>query len=100
MVVNVLPGSAAAIAGIRGITRNSFSTIALGDIITAVNDIRVDSEADFLRAFDGNVVGDMITLTLMRYIDDPRSSSTYGNGMKEGSKRHAVETKIRLKLSK
>ena len=100
VVVNVVPGSAAEFAGIRGITRNSFSTISLGDIITAVNNVRVDSEADFLRAIDGNVVGDTITMTVMRYIEDPRATATYGNGLKEGSKRHAVETKMRLKLSK
>jgi S1-C subfamily serine protease len=100
VVVSVVPGSAADYAGIRGITRNTFSTISLGDIITSVNDIKVENEADFLRAIDGNVVGDTIGMVVMRYIDDPRAAGSYGNGVKEGSKRHAVETKMRLKLSK
>ena len=97
-MVNITPGSPADFAGIRGITRNSFSTISLGDIIIAVGDVRVDSEADFLRAIDGNVGGDTISMTVMRYIEDPKNSSTYGTGVREGSKRHAVETKMRLKL--
>ena len=46
------------------------------------------------------VVGDTIGMVVMRYIDDPKAAGSYGNGVKEGSKRHAVETKMRLKLSK
>jgi S1-C subfamily serine protease len=97
VVVSVVPGSAADFAGIRGITRNSFSTISLGDTITAVDNIRVDNEADFLRAIDGKVVGDTISMTVMRYIEDPKGATASGNG---ANKRHAVETKMRLKLSK
>lgn len=93
--MNVVPGSSAAIAGMRGISRNNFSTISLGDIVTAVNDVRVDNEADFLRAIDGNVVGDTITMSVTRYIEDVKS-----NSIRDGGKRHAVETKMRLKLSK
>lgn len=100
VVVSVVPGSAADFAGIRGITRNSFSTISLGDTITAVDNIRVDNEADFLRAIDGKVVGDTITMTIMRYIEDQKGAAASSNGVKEGNKRHAVETKMRLKLSK
>ena len=65
-----------------------------------MNDVKVENEADFLRAIDGNVVGDTIGMVVMRYIEDPRASGSYGSGIKEGSKRHAVETKMRLKLSK
>ena len=53
----------------RGITRNNFSTISLGDIVTAVNDVRVDSESDFMKAIDGNVVGDTINISVTRYIE-------------------------------
>lgn len=81
----------------RGITRNNFSTISLGDIVTAVNDVRVDSESDFMKAIDGNVVGDTINISVTRYIE---GAPTEVNGDKEARKRRAVETTMRLKLSK
>jgi hypothetical protein len=49
------------------------------------------SEADFLRAIDGSLVGDTITLGVLRYIED-------GSRRAEGSRR-AVETTLKLKLS-
>ena len=45
VVVSVAPGSPAANAGIRGISRSSFSSMALGDIVIAVNGVRVDRYA-------------------------------------------------------
>lgn len=91
VVVSVVPGSPAANAGIRGISRNAFSSMTLGDIVISVDGVRVDSEADFLRAIDGNLIGDTITLGVLRYIDDSRT--------KEGSRR-AVETTLKLKLAR
>jgi len=126
VVVSVAPGSPGANAGIRGISRSSFSSMALGDIVIAVNGVRVDryvrpphslsalslypahsltspavtlaprrlafrSEADFLRAIDGSLVGDTITLGVLRYIED-------GSRRAEGARR-AVETTLKLKLS-
>ena len=37
-----IAGSPAAMAGVRGISRNSFSSMALGDIVISVNGVRVD----------------------------------------------------------
>lgn len=41
----------------------------------------MDSEADFLKAIDGNVVGDTISMTVMRYIEDTKGISVV-NGVK------------------
>jgi S1-C subfamily serine protease len=81
VVVDVVAGSAAAVAGIRGISRISFGSIKLGDTIIEVNSMRCDTEADFLKAIDGNVIGDTIEMTVMRYIEDTKGGAVV-NGVK------------------
>jgi S1-C subfamily serine protease len=79
--VDVVAGSAAAVAGIRGISRISFGSIKLGDTIIEVNSVRCDTEADFLKSIDGNVIGDTIEMTVMRYIEDTKGGAVV-NGVK------------------
>jgi S1-C subfamily serine protease len=81
VVVDVVAGSAAAVAGIRGISRISFGSIKLGDTIIEVNGMRCDTEADFLKGIDGNVIGDTIEMTVMRYIEDTKGGAIV-NGVK------------------
>ena len=100
VVLSVVPGSAADHAGLRGVTRRdfTFSSFALGDIIVAVNGMRVDSEADFLRAIDEKVVGDTIEMRVLRYIGEVKPASV-DYFATEPKKRSAVETTLRLRLA-
>ena len=112
VVLGVEPSSAAAQAGLRAMPPLSFNiftalqnrrrvdssdkssvtdtsprspSIPLGDVIIAVNDKQVDTEADFLAALASSRVDDTVRLTIER-------SLRQGQGRKE--------VKINLKLSK
>ena len=104
VVLGVESGSAAAEAGIRSmppLTLNLFAprsgsgsggsgrSIDVGDIILAVNDEAVDTEADFLAAIAGNKVGDTVNLLIDRSV-----------GKQDGSSKERKTVKINLRLSK
>lgn len=61
-VVRVYPGMPAAEAGLRGAFRNSRGEIALGDVITAIDDREIRSNDDFLSVLESHRPGDRLTL--------------------------------------
>jgi S1-C subfamily serine protease len=66
LVLNVLPGSPAAKAGIRPTRRLADGRIRLGDLIVAIDNTAVASSDDFLDAQQSRRVGDTVTVTLDR----------------------------------
>ncbi|MDH3442456.1 MAG: trypsin-like peptidase domain-containing protein [Deltaproteobacteria bacterium] len=66
LVVDVRPGGAAAIAGIRPTRRDASGRVRLGDVIIAVDGKKTDSANDLFLAFDRYRVGDVVTVTLLR----------------------------------
>ena len=65
-VLRVTPGSAAARAGLQGVTQRGDGSIVVGDIIVAVDDDDVHSPAELLGALDDRRVGDTVTLAIVR----------------------------------
>lgn len=70
LVINIVPGSAAAQAGIRPTTRARRGAIVLGDIIVALEDTPIRSSNDLILALEQRNPGDTVRLTLLR--DDQR----------------------------
>lgn len=66
LVLNVARGSAAAIAGIQGTWQSEGGEIALGDIITAINNQAVSDGDDLTRLLDSRNVGDTIQVEIVR----------------------------------
>jgi len=66
LIINVLPGRAAARAGLRPTRRTSSGRVQLGDVITNVAGKPVGSFNDMLNALDEHKVGDSIALTILR----------------------------------
>jgi S1-C subfamily serine protease len=65
LIINVLKGSTAEAAGLRG-TRQKGAEIILGDIIVSVNNQPVASYDDLRNEFDKFKIGDDITLVILR----------------------------------
>jgi S1-C subfamily serine protease len=66
LILDAPEGSAAEIAGLRGTVRMSNGNIQLGDIITAIGDDKITSEADLFKAIEKYHVGDRVTLQILR----------------------------------
>ena len=99
VIIAVAPGSAAETAGLRGVTGNMLTPPSIGDVIIAINDKPVVSEADLLRTLDSKKVGETIELTVLRSKSNApergiRGSSRFG----VSQLKDAVEVKVRLKL--
>lgn len=90
-VLSVSPGSAAALAGIRGISNKGFS-IVLGDVIVNVNGKIINSEADFLAAMDNSRSGDTVNMTVLRTIQTSSAQPSLVD------KKKTVEIPLKLKL--
>lgn len=65
LIIDIQPGGAAEVAGLRG-TRRRGDEIILGDIIESVNDVTIHSYDDLMNAFDEYRVGDSVTLGILR----------------------------------
>lgn len=65
LVINVLEGSEAEKAGIRG-TRQVSASIVLGDIIVAVNGSKVEDYNDLRDQLELHEIGDSVTLIILR----------------------------------
>lgn len=65
-VRSVAPGGAAAAAGIRGVQESSGGSVALGDIITSVDNEKVEDIDDLYRALDRKQVGDTVNVEIFR----------------------------------
>ncbi len=66
LVVDVIPGSTAAKAGIRPTRREGSGHVRLGDIITAIDGKKVESPNDLFLLLERYKVGDVVTITLLR----------------------------------
>lgn len=66
LVLEVTPGGAAAEAGIRPTRRNRLGEIELGDLIVAVDETEVSSNADLILALERYQGGQEVRLTIMR----------------------------------
>ncbi|MEP1470613.1 MAG: trypsin-like peptidase domain-containing protein [Halieaceae bacterium] len=75
-VVRVYPGLPAAEAGLRGAYRNSRGEIALGDVITHLNDAAVRNNDDYLSAMEEYEIGDTITVRTRRGDEEKRFEVT------------------------
>lgn len=74
LVINVLPGGAADVAGIKGTQQTYDDGIILGDIITRINEDKIATTDDLYRALDKFQVGDTVKVDLIRN-DKPTSVS-------------------------
>jgi len=66
LVLTVEPNSNADRAGLEPTQRDRIGNVYLGDIITAVNGTRIDSQKDLLLALEEHKIGDQVTLTVER----------------------------------
>jgi S1-C subfamily serine protease len=67
LILKVVPGSAAAQAGLRGTSRDEDTgNIKLGDVIVAVDGKAINNAADLNAALDRHQVGDTLTVTIER----------------------------------
>ncbi|MCW5962001.1 MAG: trypsin-like peptidase domain-containing protein [Pyrinomonadaceae bacterium] len=65
VVFQTMPGGAAAIAGIRGLSSDGEGYL-LGDIITAIDGTEVNSDDDIFRALDKKQIGDTVQIEVYR----------------------------------
>jgi S1-C subfamily serine protease len=65
VIHQVMPGSPADKAGLRGITRD-VTGIALGDVLVAVDGTALRSYDDLYNAFDRHKAGDQAKITILR----------------------------------
>ena len=66
LVANVLPGGAAANAGIRGLSRDAEGSVLLGDVIVAVDGEKMSSVDDLYRYLDKKQFGDTVQVEVLR----------------------------------
>ena len=66
LVWQVVPGQAAANAGLRGLTQTENGEVALGDIITSLDGEKVGNADDLFRILDKHKVGDTVQVGIFR----------------------------------
>jgi putative serine protease PepD len=66
ILMQVAPGGAAAVAGLRGLTQTADGEVALGDIITAIDGQKINTSDDLYRALDKHQIGDTIKVEVVR----------------------------------
>lgn len=66
LILNVLPGGAAANAGLRGVVQTENGDFELGDIIVAVDGQKVSNNDDLFRILDKHQVGDTVNVEVVR----------------------------------
>jgi S1-C subfamily serine protease len=76
VVVQVVPGSPAAGAGLQPFRRGSRGEVIGGDVITAINDQPVTDLDDVLRVLEQRQAGEVVTLTVWRGGQVPRQAVT------------------------
>ena len=75
-VVRVYPGLPADEAGLKGAYRNSRGEIALGDVITHLNDAVVRNNDDYLSAMEDYEIGETVTVRTRRGDEEKRFEVT------------------------
>lgn len=76
VIMEVSPDSHAYRAGIRGIGRDRYGRIYLGDIIVGIDDYKISSYDDLYNALDHYRIGDTVTITLMRKSEERKIQFT------------------------
>jgi S1-C subfamily serine protease len=66
LVVDVVPGSSAAKAGIRPTQREGSGRVHLGDVITAIDGKKVESANELFILLENYKIGDIVNITLLR----------------------------------
>jgi S1-C subfamily serine protease len=66
LVVDVVAGSAAAKAGIRPTRREASGRVRLGDVIVAIDGVKVESPNDLFLALEKYKIGDSVNISLLR----------------------------------
>jgi len=66
VILNVSPGSAAAVAGLKGAKISRNGSISPGDIIVALDNQPIDSVEELLSRLDKYKVGDIVEVTILR----------------------------------
>ena len=66
LILNVLPGGAAANAGLRGVVQTENGDLELGDIIVGVDGEKVNNNDDLFRILDKHQVGDTVNIEIFR----------------------------------
>ena len=66
LVVDVVPGSSAAKAGIRPTRRESSGRVRLGDVIVAIDGKKVESPNDLFLVLENYKIGDAVNVSLLR----------------------------------
>jgi S1-C subfamily serine protease len=65
-VQSVQPGSAAANAGLRGLSQDASGDVVLGDIVTAINGEKIDDMDDLYRQLDRYKIGETVQVEVLR----------------------------------
>lgn len=66
LIASVMPGSAAANAGLRGLSRDTDGSILLGDVIVSIDGEKMNTSDDIYRLLDRKKVGDSVQVELYR----------------------------------
>lgn len=66
LVIKVQPGTGAATAGIRGLSRDETGDVALGDVITSINGEKVDDLDGLYRLLDKYQIGETVQVQIYR----------------------------------
>lgn len=66
LIMQVMPGGAAAAAGLRATMQTEDGNIALGDIIVAIDGEKVNTNNDLFHILDKHKVGDQIQVEILR----------------------------------
>ncbi len=66
LIWQVVPGSAAANAGLRGLTQTENGDVELGDIIVGIDSEKVGNTDDLYRVLDKHQVGETVRVEIMR----------------------------------
>ncbi len=66
LVANVIPGGAAANAGIRGLSRDTDGSVLLGDVIVSVDGEKMSGVDDLYRYLDKKQFGDTVQVEVFR----------------------------------
>jgi len=66
LIIGVAPGSAAANAGLQGLSETADGDVKLGDIITAIDGETVKSGDDLTKILDRKAIGDTVRIEIFR----------------------------------
>ncbi|PNW86485.1 hypothetical protein CHLRE_02g088400v5 [Chlamydomonas reinhardtii] len=66
LVLSAREGGPAWRAGLKGSSRDEYGRLVLGDIITAVNGVKIKTSSDLYRVLDKSAVGDTLRIQVLR----------------------------------